>query len=95
MRFNNNIILCFYCISGNKPSSPLLLAFSVLYNGNKIFTILPVQNIKTDSISSIHGLRAISILWVVLCHRFMMFGTVPAVVNLNAAFGVSINFLFL
>lgn len=64
------------------------MAFSVLYNGNKIFTIIPTPNVKTNNISCIHGLRAISILWVVLAHRFMMFGTVPAVVNLNGALDV-------
>ncbi|XP_026477160.1 nose resistant to fluoxetine protein 6-like [Ctenocephalides felis] len=48
---------------------PLLTAFSVYTNANRLLTIHP-PNKSADEISCVHGIRALSIFWVVLGHRF-------------------------
>ncbi|KAK7866691.1 hypothetical protein R5R35_003232 [Gryllus longicercus] len=55
----------------------LLAAFSVVSNGRKLLA-MPRQG-GDQTLSCLHGIRFISMAWVVLGHRYMASATVPAV----------------
>jgi hypothetical protein len=55
----------FLCVSGLLPQ--LLLSFSALRNGQKILRCDTPQ----DSLTSIHGLRFLSLAWVILVHTYL------------------------
>lgn len=60
--------------SGNQNSHhDLLISFSIWTNTSKLTSI----NRSPKSIRCLHGLRAISILWVILGHRFTLTGIIP------------------
>lgn len=47
-----------------KPLSEALLSFSLLLNLSKLFSL----DVGTDTLAPIHGLRFLSIIWVILVH---------------------------
>ncbi|XP_017055760.1 nose resistant to fluoxetine protein 6 [Drosophila ficusphila] len=63
------------------PKKPLLLAFSVLTNAPKIFTVKKVNN--PNVIHCLNGLRCFSMMWVVFGHGYMTFYDLPHI-NRNA-----------
>ncbi|KAH8314798.1 hypothetical protein KR074_011221 [Drosophila pseudoananassae] len=54
---------------------PLFLAFSVLHNAPKIFTVKKVNN--PNVIHCLNGLRCFSMMWVVFGHGYMTFYDLP------------------
>ncbi|ALC49280.1 CG3106 [Drosophila busckii] len=54
---------------------PLYLAFSVLHNAPKIFTVKKVNN--PNVIHCLNGLRCFSMMWVVFGHGYMTFYDLP------------------
>ncbi|KAG5670208.1 hypothetical protein PVAND_000486 [Polypedilum vanderplanki] len=55
-------------IKRNKNINKLFISFSIYTNGAKLFD---VTKIKTkSSLNCLHGLKALSILWIILGHRF-------------------------
>ncbi|KAJ8985402.1 hypothetical protein NQ317_007560 [Molorchus minor] len=64
-----------------KPFHPLLLAFSVLTNGRKL---LHVGKNTKEQINTFHGLKVISMMWIVAGHAFVGWQSVP-VTNLDVA----------
>lgn len=68
-----------------ESKSLALIAFSVYTNGAKLFR---TKNIKSpDVIDCIHGIRALSIFWVVYGHTF--YGGIIFTSNLTANLEVS------
>ncbi|CAO1408310.1 unnamed protein product [Diamesa hyperborea] len=69
------------CISANYKKNSTLSAFSVYSNSIAIFTL------KTSSdkeMKFVHGIRALSVIWIVICHTYMVsFWMVPAI-NANS-----------
>ncbi|KAH8361999.1 hypothetical protein KR200_002223 [Drosophila serrata] len=57
------------------PKKPLLVAFSVLTNAPKIFTVKKVNN--PNVIHCLNGLRCFSMMWVVFGHGYMTFYDLP------------------
>ncbi|EDW27173.1 GL16613 [Drosophila persimilis] len=57
------------------PKRPLLIAFSVLHNAPKIFTVKKVNN--PNVIHCLNGLRCFSMMWVVFGHGYMTFYDLP------------------
>ncbi|XP_068159569.1 nose resistant to fluoxetine protein 6 [Drosophila tropicalis] len=57
------------------PKKPLLLAFSVLHNAPKIFTVKKTNN--PNVIHCLNGLRCFSMMWVVFGHGYMTFYDLP------------------
>ncbi|EDW07850.1 nose resistant to fluoxetine protein 6 [Drosophila mojavensis] len=57
------------------PKRPLFLAFSVLHNAPKIFTVKKVNN--PNVIHCLNGLRCFSMMWVVFGHGYMTFYDLP------------------
>ncbi|KAH8267080.1 hypothetical protein KR018_002139 [Drosophila ironensis] len=57
------------------PKKPLFLAFSVLHNAPKIFTVKKVNN--PNVIHCLNGLRCFSMMWVVFGHGYMTFYDLP------------------
>lgn len=73
--FNTNYI--FLVTSYN-----ILLAFSFYSNFKKLLTIVPQKNDNNSTITSLNGLRVISIAWIIYCHSNMLALVYPA---LNSA----------
>lgn len=65
-------------------SDPWLLAFSLYSNGKKLLNV----NSSPDSLECLHGVRFLSIAWVVLGHRYF-FASQQALLNLTAIFQVN------
>ncbi|EDW00549.1 nose resistant to fluoxetine protein 6 [Drosophila grimshawi] len=57
------------------PKKPLFVAFSVLQNAPKIFTVKKVNN--PNVIHCLNGLRCFSMMWVVFGHGYMTFYDLP------------------
>ncbi|RZC38590.1 nose resistant to fluoxetine protein 6-like, partial [Asbolus verrucosus] len=53
-----------------EPYHPLLLSFSILYNGKKL---LHISNNTTEQIQCFNGMRFISMMWVVAFHAVSVF----------------------
>lgn len=70
-----NKLLYIYFFLG--PAHILLIAFSVKYNGEKLLAV----SSNPDQLPCLNGLRFISMMWVVLGHRYAGFFSLP-VVNL-------------
>ncbi|KAI8126611.1 hypothetical protein FF38_01059 [Lucilia cuprina] len=65
-----------YIQTKNKqPKKPLFLAFSVLTNAPKIFTVKKVDN--PNVIHCLNGIRCFSMMWVVFGHGYMTFYDLP------------------
>jgi len=62
----------------------LLIAFSLYSNGKKLLS----TKSSGDTLHAIHGMRFITICWVVWCHRYKMDISVPSI-NFNTVEGVS------
>lgn len=54
---------------------PILVAFSVYTNGKKILAISPKTN--KEQLHVFHGLRFISMMWIVAGHGFAAYNVVP------------------
>ncbi|XP_055842820.1 nose resistant to fluoxetine protein 6-like [Episyrphus balteatus] len=61
----------------NKTPVPVLLAFSVITNGRKLFVI----NTKSSPnvISCLNGIRVFSMAWIMSCHTYMTLQMIPAI----------------
>ncbi|XP_039962162.1 nose resistant to fluoxetine protein 6 [Bactrocera neohumeralis] len=59
----------------NEPKKPLFIAFSVLTNAPKIFTVKKSNN--PNVIQCLNGLRCFSMMWVVFGHGYMTFYELP------------------
>ncbi|XP_067641961.1 nose resistant to fluoxetine protein 6 isoform X2 [Eurosta solidaginis] len=59
----------------NKPKKTLFVAFSVLTNAPKIFTVKKTNN--PNVISCLNGLRCFSMMWVVFGHGYMTYYELP------------------
>lgn len=57
------------------PKRPLYVAFSVLHNAPKIFTVKQVNS--PNVIHCLNGLRCFSMMWVVFGHGYMTFYDLP------------------
>ncbi|PSN39086.1 hypothetical protein C0J52_07350 [Blattella germanica] len=57
------------------PKNKLLTAFSWYSNGKKLLN----TDTSGDTLQAIHGIRFLSICWVVMGHRYMSFITVPSI----------------
>ncbi|KAH8416364.1 hypothetical protein KR222_000737 [Zaprionus bogoriensis] len=57
------------------PKKPLFIAFSVLHNAPKIFTVKQVNS--PNVIHCLNGLRCFSMMWVVFGHGYMTFYDLP------------------
>ncbi|XP_017487800.1 PREDICTED: nose resistant to fluoxetine protein 6, partial [Rhagoletis zephyria] len=65
-----------YIKTKNKePKKPLFVAFSVLTNAPKIFTVKQTNN--PNVIQCLNGLRCFSLIWVVYGHGYMTFYQLP------------------
>ncbi|KAG5684551.1 hypothetical protein PVAND_013777 [Polypedilum vanderplanki] len=51
-----------------KETNRLYISFSVYTNGAKLFDVTKIKS--ASSLNCLHGLRAMSILWIILGHRF-------------------------
>jgi hypothetical protein len=71
-----------YLITETKKE--LLTAFSVYSNGKKLLS----TKTSGDTLHAIHGMRFITICWVVWGHRYTVDAAVPSI-NLSTAFDVS------
>lgn len=73
------------CLSKDRKKSSTLSSFSVYSNSIAIFTL------KTSSdkeLKFVHGIRALSVIWIVICHTYMVsFWMVPAI-NANSIIDV-------
>ncbi|XP_055913662.1 nose resistant to fluoxetine protein 6-like [Eupeodes corollae] len=60
-----------------KTPVPVLLAFSILTNGRKLFDI----NTKSspNTINCLTGIRVISMAWIMSCHTYMTMQMIPAI----------------
>ncbi|KAF2881933.1 hypothetical protein ILUMI_24248 [Ignelater luminosus] len=56
----------YYLFHFSESAHPLLIAFSVITNGRKLFTI----SRDTRQISCLHGIRVLSTVWVIIGHRY-------------------------
>ncbi|KAF2893852.1 hypothetical protein ILUMI_12321, partial [Ignelater luminosus] len=56
-----------------KPFTPVFLAFSVLTNGKKLIETIN----KSNQISSIHGIRVLTIMWIILGHKYTIGALLP------------------
>ncbi|CAO1387862.1 unnamed protein product [Diamesa serratosioi] len=68
------------CISKKCKKSATLSSFSVYSNTIAIFTLEPST---TNELKFVHGIRALSIIWIVIGHTYLTFLMVPAV-NANS-----------
>ncbi|KAJ8922576.1 hypothetical protein NQ315_007606 [Exocentrus adspersus] len=57
--------------TGSKPFHPLMISFSVLSNGRKLLHISRHSTSK-EQIEIFHGIRVISMIWIVSGHGFVM-----------------------
>ena len=57
----------------------LYLAFSIYTNGEKLFKCQRTKS--TETLDCLNGIRALSIIWIILGHRFVMTLFLP-VINL-------------
>lgn len=55
--------------------NPLLTSFS-LYSNAKI--IMTMKAFSSKEMVFLHGIRALAIIWVVICHTYMTFWMIPA-----------------
>lgn len=77
------------CISKNYNKSATLSSFSVYSNSIAIFTLKPCT---TMELKFVHGIRALSVVWIVICHTYMVsFWMVPAI-NANSIIDVRFQF---
>ncbi|XP_076252786.1 nose resistant to fluoxetine protein 6-like isoform X2 [Rhynchophorus ferrugineus] len=76
LEVNMSDVKSLHNIRKRKTCMRIILAFSALRNGKRI---LSVDRIPDDSISCLHGLRFLSIVWIIMVHTFL------------AAFGIGIN----
>ncbi|XP_055915469.1 nose resistant to fluoxetine protein 6-like [Eupeodes corollae] len=60
-----------------KTPIPVLLAFSILTNGKKLFAI----NLKSspNSIDCLTGIRVLTMVWIIFCHTYMTTMNVPII----------------
>ncbi|XP_055842470.1 nose resistant to fluoxetine protein 6-like [Episyrphus balteatus] len=68
---------------------PLLLAFSVITNGRKLFNISSEKS--PNSITCLTGIRVFSIFWVIHCHNFFIYASLN-VINLSYVLTWANNF---
>lgn len=54
----------------------LFSAFSVYSNGKKLFQ---TSDTSKDIIESLHGIRALSIMWIIHGHRVQMYASFPII----------------
>ena len=63
------------CLKRSQQMKPLLKAFSTYSNCKKIFSM---KVSSSNEIRSLHGIRALSIMWIVLTHTYIVsFWQVP------------------
>lgn len=60
----------------NKLNFDLLKCFSMISNGRKIFKCRK-NNKSTDIIECIHGIRVLSIIWIVYSHSYLGLSGIP------------------
>jgi hypothetical protein len=78
----NDRIIRTNLIAGQKKE--LLLAFSVYSNGKKLLS----TKTSGDTLQAVHGIRFITICWVIWGHRYSLDIAVPAI-NLSILVDVS------
>jgi hypothetical protein len=61
------------------PRKEILVAFSLYTNGRKMLDSKP----SADTLTCLHGIRFLSICWVVLGHRYMLSMDVPSINQLT------------
>jgi len=59
----------------SEPRKEILLAFSLYTNGKKL---LDTKH-AADTLSSLHGIRYLSICWIVLVHKYTLLNDVPSI----------------
>ncbi|KAF7271005.1 hypothetical protein GWI33_016065 [Rhynchophorus ferrugineus] len=62
----------------SKPD-PLFVAFSAYSNGQKLFQTTSPSAVKADQILCFHGLKAVSMMWILAGHAVGLFSVVPLV----------------
>lgn len=90
--FFSFIILCmiassiydYFKTQKGEPKSDLFVAFSVLSNAPKIFTVKSIES--PNIIHCLGGLRCISMMWVVFGHGYMTFGYELPHINRNEVY---------
>ncbi|XP_055914238.1 nose resistant to fluoxetine protein 6-like [Eupeodes corollae] len=60
-----------------KKQISLLLAFSIISNGRKLFAIKTTKS--TNSIDCLTGIRVLSTIWVLYCHNYMFYTSMDLV----------------
>ncbi|XP_030747254.1 nose resistant to fluoxetine protein 6-like [Sitophilus oryzae] len=94
MNASEIVVTCFFCLflaslvlstsydiiasKRNRKPHPLYTAFSVVKNGKKLLKVT-TQSASRDQILAFHGLRAISMLWILAGHSVGMFTVVPLI----------------
>lgn len=66
---------CYDCVTNymERKPVPILMAFSVISNGRKLFMINTKKS--ANSIDCLTGIRVLSMVWVLHCHNYMFYAT--------------------
>lgn len=64
-------------ISHLERPPPILIIFSIYSNGKKLLSFKKSQS--EDAVHCIHGLKALSIFWIIYGHEVMGYGLAPTI----------------